>query len=38
MVKSTYGEGSTFSVFLPLRVTQNTAAEYGAESVTTVGD
>ena len=36
MVKSNYGEGSTFSVFLPLRVAQGVAAEYGAESV--VGD
>ena len=36
VVKSKYGEGSTFSVFLPLRVAQGIAAEYGAESV--VGD
>jgi signal transduction histidine kinase len=38
VVRSTYGEGSTFSVFLPLRVAPSAAAEYGVESVTTVGD
>jgi PAS domain S-box-containing protein len=38
MVKSTYGEGSTFSVFLPLRVAQGAGAEYGAESSAPVGD
>ncbi|MGE5732961.1 MAG: sensor histidine kinase, partial [Gemmatimonas sp.] len=38
IVKSTYGEGSTFSVYLPLRVTPGIGTEYTAETVTTVGD
>ena len=38
IVKSTYGEGSTFSVYLPLRVTPGIGTEYTAENVTTVGD
>ncbi|HSD89084.1 MAG TPA: ATP-binding protein [Kofleriaceae bacterium] len=38
VVKSTYGEGSTFSVYLPLRVTPGIGTEYTAENVTTVGD
>ncbi|HSQ28591.1 MAG TPA: ATP-binding protein [Gemmatimonadaceae bacterium] len=38
IVRSTYGEGSTFSVFLPLRVASGIGAEYTAENVTTAGD
>ena len=38
IVKSTYGEGSTFSVYLPLRVAPSIGADYTAENVTTVGD
>ena len=38
VVKSTYGEGSTFSVYLPLRVTPGIGTEYTAENVTTIGD
>ena len=37
-VTSTYGEGSRFSVHLPLRVTPSSSTEYTEESVTTVGD
>ena len=38
IVKSSYGEGSTFSVYLPLRVTPGIGTEYTAENVTTIGD
>jgi PAS domain S-box-containing protein len=38
VVTSTYGEGTTFSVYLPLRVSPGIGAEYTAENVTTVGD
>ncbi|HTK52169.1 MAG TPA: ATP-binding protein [Gemmatimonadaceae bacterium] len=38
IVKSTYGEGSTFSVYLPLRVASGIGAEYTEENVTAVGD
>ena len=37
VVKSTYGEGTTFSVYLPLRVTPGSSADYTPESVSTVG-
>ena len=32
-VRSTYGEGSTFSVYLPLRIPAATAAEYSVIEV-----